>query len=261
MALSCCFSDEGLHGFQIAAKCAPVYIVVKAFQVDVQGIDPWENRIRDLFAEAAVGDQHRFQLSLPQKLCRVQHVFIRDQRFVIRKGDPDVSPCPKLCRHACQRFRGKAVFPSPPSPAEVLPVGHGDLPVLAEGTVQVAAIAADRQDAASGEEFSKRLLLDRVKGKGSDPPVVQRDHFPVLCPPAAASAALSFRDAAMMRADRTDCKALGRISHGEPPQSVPFQNLSPAPTARLFSGRWKAAAPPYPRRPGSAAASLSGSPW
>ena len=138
------FPDKTLYRFQISAECFSVYVIPEALQIDIQCIHIRKNRICCFFADTSVGNQHHALLLFAQEPGRIHNVFIRDQRFIVRKSYSDIPSACELFRHICQAFRGDLVFPVFPIRLIFAAVGHGDLPVLAEGTAQVAAVAAVR---------------------------------------------------------------------------------------------------------------------
>ena len=85
-----------------------------------------------------------------------------------------------------------------------LPVRHGDCVILAEGTAEVAAEAADGEDEASRVEVIERLLLDGIEGDGGQPAVVPAANRAAFVRAGSAEARLAVGEAAVMRTEGAD---------------------------------------------------------
>ena len=85
-----------------------------------------------------------------------------------------------------------------------LPVRHGNRVILAEGTAEVAAEAADGEDEASRVEVIERLLLDGIEGDGGQPAVVLAADRAAFVRAGAAEARLTVGEAAVMRTEGAD---------------------------------------------------------
>ena len=64
--------------------------------------------------------------------------------------------------------------------------------ILAEWATQITAVTSNGKDLASGHKPSKRLLLNGIQGKGSNPAVIYRFNHTVLAGSHLAEASAAF---------------------------------------------------------------------
>lgn len=193
MAMFCCDGDVALDGGEIAAEGA-VPAVVKAFEIDVCGIDEGEKFAPGFFFDGAVADENVEQAGLVNAFGTVTHVFIANEGFVVGVSDADVAAWYKLSGEAGE-FLGRYIVRG------CLAANLRDGCVLAEGTAQVAAEAADGEDLAAGMEASQRFLFDGIESERGEAAVVQRDDLVTLIDAGAAEAGLAFIELAMVKAE------------------------------------------------------------
>ena len=151
MTLLCRFCNKVLHCCKVPAQNIPVDIILKTLQINIKGICQRKNSIRNFIIHASVGNQHYFQILFPQKPCRIHHILIGNERFIIGKGHPDIPLRSEMFRHIRQCFRRDIIIFRSSAVPELLSVRHGYFPVLAERTVQAASVASDRQNSAAGQ--------------------------------------------------------------------------------------------------------------
>lgn len=193
VAVFCGDDDVALDGGEVAAEGA-VPAVVKAFEINVCGIDEGEKFAPGFFFDGAVADENVEQAGLVNAFGTVTHVFIANEGFVVGVSDADVAAWYELSGEAGEflwRYIARGRFAA----------NLRDGCVLAEGTAQVAAEAADGEDLASGMEASQRFLFDGIEGERGEAAVVQRDDLVTPTRAGAAEAGLSFIELAMVKAE------------------------------------------------------------
>ena len=75
--------------------------------------------------------------------------------------------------------------------------------VLAEGTAQIAAEAAHREDQTAGMEPAQGLFLDGIQGQAGQLSIVQQHNSSIPADPGPAEAGLAFFQMAMVEAQLT----------------------------------------------------------
>lgn len=124
----------------------------------------------------------------------VAHVFIANEGFVVGVSYTDVAAWYELSGEVGEflwRHIARGCFAA----------NLRDGCVLAEGTAEVAAKAADGEDLASGMEASQRFLFDGIEGERGEAAVVQRDDLVAPTRAGAAEAGLAFIELAMVKAE------------------------------------------------------------
>ena len=193
VAVFCGDGDVALDGGEVAAEGA-VPAVVKAFEIDVCGIDEGEKFAPGFFFDGAVADEDVEQAGLANTFGTVAHVFIANERFVVGVSDTNVAVWYELSGEVGEflwRHIARGCFAA----------NLSDGCVLAEGTAEVAAEAADGEDLASGMEASQRFLFDGIEGERGEVAVVQRDDLVAPTRAGAAEAGLAFIELAMVKAE------------------------------------------------------------
>ena len=101
------------------------------------------------------------------KGCRIEDVVNAEQRLVVGKGDADVAGR-AAGKFLCERgkARGRNIL------CPRARVCHGDGGVLAKGTGEVAAKAADGEDEAARVKVRERLFFDGVERNGGEAAII-----------------------------------------------------------------------------------------
>ena len=134
-----------------------------------------------------------------QQRRRIENELIAQKRLVVGEGDANIAvrPPAEVAGERRQLF-GRDIL------RLAALVRHGNRMVLAEGTGEVAAEAADGEDEASGVEVTERLLLDGIERDGGEPAIVPAADLAALVRPCAAKPAPASREPAMMRTEGAD---------------------------------------------------------
>src|SRR5665648_574207 len=161
--------DRVEHVAQVRAGQLPVEVLGEALEVDVRGIHRREELGARLRGDVPRGDRDGVQAQLVARHGGVDRVLGEDHRVVVgerhrvatrgRGGPGDAVGC------------GDGGEPVPLA-------GLGDVPVLAEPAVQVAAGGAERQHGGARVEVREGLLLHRVDGEAGAA-AVRGQHHPV----------------------------------------------------------------------------------
>ena len=161
MAVFCGDGDVALDGGEVAAEGA-VPAVVKAFEIDVCGIDEGEKFTPGFFFDGAVADEDVEQAGLVNVFGTVAHVFIANERFVVGVSDTNVAVWYELSGEVGEflwRHIARGCFAAN----------------LRDGCVLAEGAAADGENLASGMEASQRFLFDGIEGERGEAAIVQRD--------------------------------------------------------------------------------------
>ena len=132
-----------------------VEVVVGRLEVDVGRVEVRNEQVQGLMALVAVGDEDVAQAGGTRPGHRVQGVLKEDRRLGVRVGDASSASRDGLLHHPLRRQ--VATLGHAP-----LSMGLRDVPVLAVGAVEVAALGRHRERLAAGQEVVQRLLLDRL---------------------------------------------------------------------------------------------------
>ena len=131
------------------------------------------------------------------KLCAVPDILPAHQRLIVGEGEADVALRYEIESLLYQLLRGDIQRSSGL-------VRHGDLRVLAEGTAEVAPVAAGGEDELAGAESAQRLFFHRIQIQSGELAVVCADYCSALVDPRAAQTGLPLLQRAVMKADGTD---------------------------------------------------------
>ena len=160
---------DGLaHGQEVAAEPS-VEVLTPALEVDVHRIDVREETCERLRADRAVRDEDDREPRRVEERRTVHDVLIGDERLVVGERDAEIAVrggVQLLCEggetrgwYVLRRYSG---------------ICRRDVCVLAEGTREIAPIAADGEDRMAGVKVVQRLFLDGVECKRGQASVVGR---------------------------------------------------------------------------------------
>mgnify|MGYP000893107760 CR=1 FL=1 len=160
---------DGLaHGHEVAAEPS-VEVLTPALEVDVHRVDVREETCERPRADHAVCDENDGEPCRVEERRTVHDVLVGDERLVVGERDAETAvrgDAQLLCesgetrgRYVLRRYSG---------------ICRRDVCVLAEGTREIAPIAADGENVAAGIKIVQRLFLDGVERERGQPPVVRR---------------------------------------------------------------------------------------
>jgi len=98
---------------------------------------------------------------------------------------------------------------------DLILMGFGDVPILAEEAAHVATGSAHAEDLGAGEEVVERLFLDGIDLEGGGGGVTEAEEFAVLIDADEAKTGLAGADMAMARTEKTVDAVVGL---GSPPE-------------------------------------------
>jgi hypothetical protein len=136
----------------------------------------------------------------------VNDVFAPDGGFVVGEGDGLAA----VLEGEERDFFGRKV-----AGVDLILVGFGDVPILAEETAHVASGGAHAEDFRAGEEVAEGLFLDGIHLERGGGGVAQAEEFAVLIDADEAEAGLAGADVTMARAEVTVDTVVG---FGSPPE-------------------------------------------
>ena len=108
-----------------------IILLRKSLQINIHRVNIRQNLLQHWKLCCPVRHQHGFQSLRMRQLPGVPHIFIADQRLVIGKSNPDISPRHKLLRQFYKFFR-RQIFRS-----AVFFARHGDFIVLTKRTGKI----------------------------------------------------------------------------------------------------------------------------
>ena len=108
--------------------------------------------------------------------------------------------------------------------------------ILAEGTVQVAAVASDGENHGTRMKMIKRFFLDRIKRDARQPSVSITDNAAVYVSARAAGTVSAFLDMTMPETNITGCGHSFIITASPPVEIYAFFNTSYAAASAPSSG-------------------------
>jgi hypothetical protein len=183
-----------------------VEIFGEGFEVDVGGVNVIVDVVESFAGDVAVADHNGFESGGLGGFANVDDVLAPDGRFVVGEGDGIAAV-----------FFGKEgnVFGRDVLGVDLILVGFGDVPVLAEEAAHVAAGGAHAEDARAGEEMVERLFFDGVDLECGGRGVAEAVEFAVLIGAYVAETGLAVADVAVARTEVTVDAVVG---FGFPPE-------------------------------------------
>ena len=179
------------HRLQMRERDLAVERFGERLQIDVGGINVAVDVEECLARDVAVRHHHGVQAGVVRLARDVDDVLAPDGRLVV--GERQMRRV-MLQRDVHHMLRAQA------QRVDLIGLGLGDVPVLAEEAAHVAAGGAHGEDLRSGEKVVERLLLDRVHGNGRGPPIAELQQASAFVLADEAEAVLAFSDVAVARA-------------------------------------------------------------
>ena len=178
-------------GREVGERDFAVEIFREGFEVDVGGVDVVVDIVKGFAGDVAICDHDGFQAVGPGGFADVDDVLTPDRGFIVGEGDG-----------VAAIFEGESgdVFGKQVARMNLIVVGFGDVPVLAEEAAHVAASSAHAEDAGAGKEMIEWLFLDRVNLESGGSAIAEVEEFSILIDADEAETGLAVTDVAVARA-------------------------------------------------------------
>ena len=178
------------HGREVGERDFAVEIFRERFEVDVGGVDVVIDIVKGFPGDIAICDHDGFQAVGPGGFADVADVFAPDRGFIVGEGNG-----------VAAIFEGESgdVLGREVARLNLIVVGFGDVPVLAEEAAHVAASSAHAEDAGTGKEMIEWLFLDRVNLESGGSAIAEVEEFSILIDTDEAETGLAVTDVAVAR--------------------------------------------------------------
>jgi len=201
--------EPGEHvedGLQMGESDFAVEIFAEGFEIDVGGVNVVVDVVEGFAGDVAVGDHDGFEAVKLGGFADVNDVFAPDGGFVVGEGDGTAAVLQSEERNL---FGGEMLG------VDLILMGFGDVPILAEEATHVASSGADAEDFRAGEEMAERLFLNGINLESGGGGVAEAEEFAVLIDADKTEAGLAGADVAVARAEEAVEAAVG---FGSPPE-------------------------------------------
>src|SRR5271157_753895 len=183
-----------------------VEVFGEGFEVDVGGINVIVNVVEGFAGDVAVGDHDGFEAVEFGGFADVNDVFAPDGGFVVGEGDGMAA----MPEGEEGNFFGRKV-----AGVDLILMGFGDVPILAEETAHVASGGAHAEDFCAGKKMAERLFLDGIDLKSGGGSVAEAEEFAILVDADEAETRLAGADVAVAR---TEVAVDAVVGFGDPPE-------------------------------------------
>ncbi len=194
------------NGLEVSESNFAIEIFGEGLEVDVRGINVVVDVVEGVVGDVAVGDHDGLEAVKFGGFANVDNVFAPDGGFVVGEGDGVAAVFLGKERNL---LRGNAFG------ADLIVMGFGNVPVLAEEATHVATGGAHAEDARAGEEMVEGLFFDGVDLKSGGRGVAQTEEFAVLIDADETETRLAVADVAVARTEITVDAA---VRFGFPPK-------------------------------------------
>ena len=164
----------------------------EGLEVDVGGVNVAVDILERFARDVAVGDHDCFQAEGFGGFADVDDVFTPDGRFVVGEGNGVAAIF--YCEE--RDFLGGKVFG-----VDLIVVGFGDVPVLAEEAAHIASGGPHAEYARAGQEMVERLFFDGVNLESGGGSVTDAEESAVLIDANETETGLAGADVAVARAE------------------------------------------------------------
>ena len=201
--------EPGEHvedGLQVGKGDFAVEVFGKGFEVDVGSVNVVVDVVEGFAGDVAVGDHDGFEAVELGGFADINDVFAPDGGFVVGEGDGIAAVLQGEKRH----LFGRKVLG-----VDLILMGFGDVPILAEEAAHVASGGADAEDPRAGEKMAEGLFFDGIDLESGRRGVAEAEEFAALVDADEAEAGLAGADVAVARTEVAVEAALGI---GRPPE-------------------------------------------
>ena len=196
------------NGLEMGESDLAVEIFGEGFEIDVGGVDVIVDVVERFAGDVTVGDHDGFEAAGLGGFANVDDVFAPNGGFVVGESDGAAAVLDGEQRNVF----GREMFG-----VNLIVMGFGDVPILAEETTHVAAGGAHAEDARAGKKMIEGLFLDGIDLEGGGRSVAEAVEFAVLVGADVTEAGLAVADVAMARAEVAVNAVIG---FGFPPASL-----------------------------------------
>jgi hypothetical protein len=222
--------EEGVqHGLEVGERDFAVEIFGEGFQVNIGGVDVVVNVVKGLAGDVAVRNHDGLQTERPGGFANVDDIFAPDRGLVVSESNGAATVF--FCE---ERY----VLRSKVARINLILMGLGNIPILAEETAHVAASSAHAEDAGARQEMVQGLLFYGVNLKRGWCSVAEGVEFTVVIGANVAEAGLAVADMAVTGTEKTVDAVVG---FGLPPERFVergrrLQNLEGGHTTKASAG-------------------------
>lgn len=194
------------HGLKMSESDFAVEVFGEGFEVDVGGVNVVVDVVEGFAGDVTVGDHDGFEAVELGGFADVNDVFAPDGGFVVGEGDGIAA----VLLGEERNLLGRKVLG-----IDLILMGFGDVPILAEEAAHVAPGGAYAEDARAGKEMTEGLFLDGIDLESGGGGVAEAEEFAALIDADETEARLAGTDVAMAR---TEVAVETAIGIGRPPE-------------------------------------------
>jgi hypothetical protein len=187
--------EPGEHvedGLEMGERDFAVEILGEGFEVNVGSVNVVVDVVESFARDVAVGDHDGFEAVGLGGFADVNDIFAPDGGFVVGEGDGIA---------AVLLGEERNLFGREMLGVDLILMGFGDVPILAEEAAHVAAGGADAEYARAGKKMAEGLFFDGINLKSGGGGVAQAEEFATLIDANEAETGLAGADVAVARTE------------------------------------------------------------
>ena len=201
--------EPGEHvedGLEMGEGELAVEIFGEGFEVDVGSVNVVVDVVEGFAGDVAVGDHDGFEAVELGGFADVNDVFAPDGGFVVGEGDGITA----VLQGEKRNLFGREVLG-----VDLILVGFGDVPILAEEAAHVASGSADAEDFRAGKEMAEGLFFDGINLQSGGRGIAEAEEFSALIDADETETGLAGADVAVAR---TEVAVEAAVGIGSPPE-------------------------------------------
>ena len=199
-------SEHVEDGLQMGEGDFAVEVFAKGFEIDVGGVNVVVDVVEGFVSDVAVGDHDGFKAVKLGGFADVNDVFAPDGGFVVGEGDGITAV---LLGEERNLFGRKVLG------VDLILMGFGDVPILAEEAAHVAAGGTDAEDFRAGEKMAEGLFLDGIDLESGGGGIAEAEELAAPIHADEAETGLAGADVAVAR---TEIAVEAAVGIGRPPE-------------------------------------------
>jgi len=194
------------NGLEMGKRDFAVEVFAEGFEVDVGGVNVVVDVVEGFTGDVAVGDHDGFQAVELGGFADINDVFAPDGGFVVGEGDGIAA----VLQGEERNLIGREVLG-----IDLILMGFGDVPILAEEAAHVASGGANAEDLRAGEKMAEGLFFDGIDLESGGRSVAEAVEFAILIDADETEARLAGADVAVAR---TQIAVEAAVGIGSPPE-------------------------------------------
>jgi hypothetical protein len=201
--------EPGEHvedGLEMGERDFAVEIFAEGFEVDVGGVNVVVDVVEGFAGDVAVGDHDGFEAVELGGFADIDDVFAPDGGFVVGEGDGIA---------AVLQGEERNLFGREVPGVDLILMGFGNVPILAEEAAHVASGGAYAEDFRAGKEMAEGLFLDGIDLESGGGGVAEAEEFAALIDADETETGLAGADVAVAR---TEVAVDAVVGFGSPPE-------------------------------------------